>query len=439
MSRLGVILKLFGLQRNELIDGQLAALTPVGLGKTGSNQQNRRAGEHEVVHPDGNTMGRPVRVQQRLQFQAETAAKCKKRRTLITVSTVIDDEIETQISQQVRPRADYIEMARTFHADLIDYAEARRIGGRFGQLLEKFGGPNLVLAWASFLQRNNYDLIFTDGEQIGIPLAWFYRICCAQGAHHVMITHILSVYKKMFFFDVFGLQRYVNTFLVYSTWQKRFIEQRWHVEPERVAYTPFMVDTHFFSPAAVTPNPRRMISSAGLECRDYPTLIKVAFHLDVQVVIAAGSPFSKRRDTTENLPIPPNVSVNRLTQYELRQLYADSLFVVVPLYNVDFQAGVTVILEAMAMEKAVICSGTPGQTDVVIDGQTGLYVPAEDPAALQAAIEYLLAHPAEAERMGKAGRRLVEAEMSLDCYTERLNRFVQSELERCQVKFSDRF
>lgn len=352
-----------------------------------------------------------------------------QHRTLLTVSTVIDDDIELQIAQQMRPRVDYLEMAQVFDADLIDYAAARRSGGRIGKWLEKLGGPNLTLAWATFLRRHDYDVIFTDGEQVGIPLAWFCRLSGVQGAHHLMITHILSVYKKMFFLDLFGLQRYINTFLVYSTWQKHFIETRWGVQPERVAYTPFMVDTKFFSPDAVTPNPRHMISSAGLECRDYPTLIKVAFNLDVQVVIAAGSPFSKRRDTTENLPIPANVSVNRLTQYELRQLYADSLFVVVPLYNVDFQAGVTVILEAMAMEKAVICSGTPGQTDVVIDGKTGLYVPAEDPAALQKAIEYLLANPEIAEEMGKAGRQLVDTEMSLDCYTERLNRFVQRELE----------
>ena len=171
-----------------------------------------------------------------------------------------------------------------------------------------------------------------------------------------------------------------------------------------------------------------MICSAGLEFRDYPTLIKVAADLAVEVVIGAGSPFSKRPNTAQQADLPANVTVSRFTQYELRQLYADSLFVVMPLYNVDFQAGVTVILEAMAMEKAIICSGTPGQTDVVIDGETGIYVPPEDPVALRDAIAYLLANPEVAARMGKAGRRRVEREMSLDCYTERLNGFVQRAL-----------
>ena len=349
-------------------------------------------------------------------------------RTLITVSTAIDPQLVTEIEQQLRPRIDYIEMARTFNADLIDYVEARRLSGWFGRLLEAIGGPNLTLAWASFQQRGNYKVIFTDGEHVGIPLAWFCKLGGSRGIRHLMITHILSVYKKMFFFDFFRLQSHIDIFLVYSTWQKRFIERRWQVQPERVAFTPFMVDTRFFSPQQVTAQVRPMICSAGLEFRDYPTLIKVAADLAVEVVIGAGSPFSKRPNTAQQADLPANVTVSRFTQFELRQLYADSLFVVMPLYNVDFQAGVTVILEAMAMEKAIICSGTPGQTDVVIDGETGIYVPPEDPVALCDAIAYLLANPEVATRMGKAGRRRVEREMSLDCYTERLNGFVQRAL-----------
>ena len=349
-------------------------------------------------------------------------------RTLITVSTAIDPQLVTEIEQQLRPRIDYIEMARTFNADLIDYVEARRLSGWFGRLLEAIGGPNLTLAWASFQQRGNYKVIFTDGEHVGIPLAWFCKLGGSRGIRHLMITHILSVYKKMFFFDFFRLQSHIDIFLVYSTWQKRFIERRWQVQPERVAFTPFMVDTRFFSPQQVTAQVRPMICSAGLEFRDYPTLIKVAADLAVEVVIGAGSPFSKRPNTAQQADLPANVTVSRFTQYELRQLYADSLFVVMPLYNVDFQAGVTVILEAMAMEKAIICSGTPGQTDVVIDGETGIYVPPEDPVALRDAIAYLLANPEVATQMGKAGRRRVEREMSLDCYTERLNGFVQRAL-----------
>ncbi len=131
----------------------------------------------------------------------------------------------------------------------------------------------------------------------------------------------------------------------------------------------------------------------GLEFRDYPTLIEAVRDLDIQVVIAAASPWSKRADTTQGQQIPSNVVVRRFSQFELRDLYAACQTMVMPLYEVNFQAGVTAILEAMAMGLPVICSQTPGQTDVIVAGETGVYVTPGDPAALKNAILELLKQP----------------------------------------------
>lgn len=347
---------------------------------------------------------------------------------LLTVSGVVAPDVAEQVARGARPRADYYELAAAFDADLIDYAEAQRSAGWFGRLLGRAGGPDLTLAWACFKRRGRYRTIFTDGEQIGVPLAWLSKFFGAsrRSPRHLMIVHILSVKKKMLFFDRFGIQSHIDRFFVYSTCQKRFIESRWRIAPERVVFTPFMVDTRFFALDQVTPNPGAspLICSVGLEARDYPTLLTAVRGLEASVTIAAASPWSKRSDSTQDQQIPENVTVRRFSQFELRQLYADSRFMVMPLHNVEFQAGVTAILEAMAMGRAVICTRTPGQTDVIVDGETGLYVPPGDPSALRAAIERLLANPAEAERMGQAGRRLVEQSMSLDCYVERLRSFV---------------
>ena len=356
---------------------------------------------------------------------------------LLTVSGVIDPARPGQVAAGERPRADYFELARAWGADLLDYAAARQETGGLGRWLEKVGGPDLMLAWACFRRRSRYRVIFTDGEQVGVPLAWLLKYLGGRSrSRHLMIVHVLSVRKKEVFFDYFGVQSHINTFFVYSTSQKRFIETRWHVPPERVVFTPFMVDARFFSPQALPsagPQPARSgphsatptICAVGLERRDYPTLIEAVRGLDVRLVVAAASPWSKRADTTTGQEIPSNVTVQRFNQYELRQVYADSRFLVMPLYDVDFQAGVTAILEAMAMERAVICSRTAGQTDVVVEGETGLYVPPGDAAALRGAIQRLLDDTLEAERMGHAGRRLVEERMSLDCYVARLSEYVR--------------
>ena len=347
---------------------------------------------------------------------------------LLTVSGVIAPDLQMQIDAAARPRADYLEMARAFDADLLDYAGARQASGRLGRWLEKIGGPNLLLAWSCFRRRHDYRVIFTDGEQVGLPLAALLRFLGRgrqRTLRHLMIVHILSVSKKMRLIDWLGLHRGIDLFFVYSAWQQRFIRERWPVAPEQVVLTPFMVDAQFFAAAQVTPQPRPMICAVGLEFRDYPTLIQAVDGLDVELVIAAASPWSKRSDSSADQSLPDNVTVRCFSQFDLRQVYADSLFTVMPLYAVNFQAGVTAILEAMAMERAVICSRTPGQTDVIVDEETGLYVPPEDVDALRAAIRRLLADPELAQRMGRAGRARVQSGMSLTHYVRRLNKYVQ--------------
>ncbi len=345
---------------------------------------------------------------------------------LLTVSGTIPPDIDRQIATGSRPRADYLAIADGLQADILDHAKARTMAGFTGRLLERLGGPNLLLAHVCWTLRRNYATILTDGEQVGIPLACLFLLTPRTRAHHAMIVHILSVGKKMFILDWLNAHTCIDRFLVYSSFQKRFIEERWKIPSARVIWTPFMVDDAFFAPrrAPPRPTPRPQICAVGLERRDYPTLLEAVAGLEVDVVIAAASPWSKYKDTTSGQSIPSNVTIKKFTQYELRQLYADSSFLVMPLEAVDFQAGVTAILEAMAMAKPVICSRVPGQTDVIVDDVNGRYVPPGDANSLRAEIERLLDQPAEAQRLGAAARELIEREMNLDHYVGRLARIL---------------
>jgi glycosyltransferase involved in cell wall biosynthesis len=338
------------------------------------------------------------------------------------VSGVIAADTREQIASGKRPRADYLELARSFKADLLDYAAARRITGRTGVVLEKLGGPNLVLAYACWKIRKSCQAIVTDGEQVGLPLAALLKFTPGKRPRHLMIVHVISEPKKTVFLDRLGVQSAIDRFITYSRWQQRFIEERWKLNRSRVLWTPFMVDQEFFAPERVTPSSsaRLQICAVGLERRDYETLLRAVEDIDVHVVIAAASPWAKRAEGVATPNIPGNVTVRKFTQYELRQLYADSCFMVMPLENVKFQAGVTAILECLAMGKAVICSRVPGQTDVVVEGDNGRYVPPGDPVTLRTEIRRLLADPEEAARLGANGRKLVESEMNLDLYAQSL-------------------
>jgi glycosyltransferase involved in cell wall biosynthesis len=344
------------------------------------------------------------------------------KRVVLTVSGVVAADIREQIASGKRPRADYLELAKSFNAELVDYTAARTIAGRVGKLLEKLAGPNLVLAYACWKIRKSCQAIVTDGEQIGLPLAALLKFTTGPKPRHLMIVHVLSEPKKTAFLDWLGVHSAIDRFITYSRWQQRFIMERWKLDRNRVLWTPFMVDQEFFAPERVTSSSgaRPQICAVGLERRDYETLLRAVENIDVHVVIAAASPWAKHAEGVATQDIPSNVTVRKFTQFDLRQLYADSCFMVMPLENVKFQAGVTAILEGMAMAKAVICSRVPGQTDVVLDGENGRYVPPGDPAILRAEILRLLSNLEEAARLGANGRKLIECEMNLDLYSQRL-------------------
>jgi glycosyltransferase involved in cell wall biosynthesis len=76
-------------------------------------------------------------------------------------------------------------------------------------------------------------------------------------------------------------------------------------------------------------------------------------------------------------------------------------------------------LEAMACETPVICTRVASLPEVVSDGETGFLVPPNDAAALGDRIRWILAHPAEARRMGEAGRRRILERFTWEGVVER--------------------
>jgi glycosyltransferase involved in cell wall biosynthesis len=347
-------------------------------------------------------------------------------RVLLTVSGTIPPDLTSEIEQGRRPRADYLELARAFGADVVDYRDARLARGRGGRVISRVLGEDALLAWTCFRRRKQYDVVFTDGEQVGLPFAvllWLTR----RRPRHVMIGHRLSPRKKAVLHRMLRLRSRIDYVVVYASAQRRFAIDALGYSPTRVLLTTFMVDTEFWRPERVTAagRDRPLICAVGQELRDYPTLVEAVRGLDVDVIVAAASPWSKREDSSAGLDIPANVDVRGFNLFDLRQLYADASFVVVPLQETDFQAGITTILEGMAMGRAVVCTCTTGQTDTIVDGENGVYVPPLDAERLRAAIQRLLDDPAAATQLAEAGQRWVRDHADIDVYAARLGDLVR--------------
>jgi glycosyltransferase involved in cell wall biosynthesis len=343
------------------------------------------------------------------------------------------------------PRRDYALLATRLGATVLDRAVVER--SRIARAIQSAFGPSAALAWLANRRRHEYDAIVTDAEDTGIALALLLR-CSRAGVRHVTIGHRVSALKKRPFFRLARAHRRIDRLALHSRKQYE-VAITLGIEPNRLALLPYQVDTDFWRPQD-TPD-ERLIVSAGLEHRDYATLFRAVAGLDARVVIGAASHWS-RHVLDKSSPPPSNVSIDSFDYASLRRLYARAALVVVPLNDVDNQAGVTTILEAMAMGKPVIVTQSLGQTDIVEDRRrspraplrprqeslarlfaqrigsqvepNGFYVAPGDADGLRRAISYLLAHPEQRTRLGRAGRRLAEDVFTVELFAERMGSLV---------------
>lgn len=321
------------------------------------------------------------------------------------------------------PMMDYHALARRIRqdgeADMLDYAAVDASVDPVVSLFRRMLGRDTALAVLGFRRLRGYDVVFTNGENVGIPLALLLK-SVRRRPGHVTIGHRLSTGKKRLFFSLLKVHDQIDRILLYATRQKEYAQSTLGLPAKKLRLIAFQADQRFFHPT-VAQEITGQICAAGLEWRDYPTLIEaVGGRPDVSVKLAAASPWSKHVDETEGRTLPANVDARRYDYAALRDLYARSQVVIVPLYETDFQAGITTILEAMAMGKPVVATRTTGQTDSIIDGVNGVLVPVGDAAALREAIDRLLCDANLRETLGRAARAWVEDHATLDLWVEKV-------------------
>lgn len=384
-------------------------------------------------------------------------------RVLLVISAQPAAALREEIAAGREPRRDYFELQRALDADLLLPADVH--ADPFASRVARVAGLRVGLAWLAFQRRAHYAAIYTDGEGVGLPLAAMLR---ASGTpvgrpRHVMLTHYLTPAKKRLWFRL-GVGSHLDALICHSSAQRERATGVLGMPADRVRLLPYFADERFWRPDAPhldTASPdaaasRPSVLAVGLEFRDYATLVAAARDLEAEVEIAASSHWSHHSAFAGSTQLPANVHVASHPYLPLRQLYQRAALVVVPLREVDNQAGITVILEAMAMGKPVIVSATRGQTDVVRDRRsggrgrvprqwwpgfvdapgldpaigrlpTGFYVTPGDPAELGRAMRYLLAHPALAAELGGNARRVFDACFTLDAFTARFAAVIRPE------------
>jgi glycosyltransferase involved in cell wall biosynthesis len=318
------------------------------------------------------------------------------------------------------PRPDFLEIQDRFSPDVIDIQTVAASKDALPTLIRSSLGSPWAVAWAAFRKAQSYDGIMATGEDVGFPLAFFLKLFRVR-IPLIVTCHNITSRRPRFFLDTLRVGSAVTSFQCLSRSQAAMLSKYAGVTAEQVQMLYWHVDDEFFQPMPEA-RQRAQICSAGMASRDYATLIAAAETLDVDLKIAADSPWFKQSLNITEGSLSPRVEVRSYGNYfALRQLYAESRVVVVPLLDVPFSAGYTVILEGMAMSKPVIVTRIKQYDDFVVDGWNGFYVPPGDADALRSRLNFLLENPSEAARLGANARKSVEERFALRHFVERMD------------------
>ncbi len=186
--------------------------------------------------------------------------------------------------------------------------------------------------------------------------------------------------------------------------QVDYIHRRWRTGAD-VRFMHQGVDAEFYRPGGTTPD-GPVLSVGDDDGRDFDTLLTAFSGLDATLMIKSSLVPSDAG--------APNVQIvhERISAYAYRALFQQAQLIVVPLRPMVTASGVSTVLEAMAMGKALVVTDSPGIRDYVAHEATALVVPCGDALAMRAAIGRLLREPDTRARLGTAARGFIERHCS---------------------------
>lgn len=285
-----------------------------------------------------------------------------------------------------------------------------RLGRRLRSLGDIDQQLRVLLRWPQ------YDIVYSACQNITYLLAFLrshgvFRKPLVATMHGVLA----KTSKNQMFID--GHDR----LLCLSQVVKEQLEERFHVSEGKLELLHWGVDLSFYETVRCSRNKHEYILAAGKTMRDYDTLAKAFLEINYPLLICCDK---HSAPTIPDLPSYVRVRSSLVTNRELLSDYRKAYAVAIPLNTPQGRPpsiiGLTSLLEAMAMGKAVVMTRTrPVDIDIEKE-RIGIWIEPGDVEGWRRAISYLLAHPHEAMEMGKRGYLLCKKEYNLEAFSTKL-------------------
>jgi len=247
--------------------------------------------------------------------------------------------------------------------------------------------------------------VFTiEFDWVGFSIAFWQTVTGMRTPRHVIIQFIMREKTDTWLSKAkYALMRIlfqsVDRVVVSSELEGDYYRQVFKWNEGKVLFVPTFADPRLLEEA---PFPEEdFYLAAGRTFRDYDTLVRAIVGTGLRVIIVAGEGSARRYAGTSNVQVLQNVPLR-----ELEGLIQRSRAVVVPLEDRAISIGQSVVLQAMALGKAVVATRTAGTVDYIDDMVDGILVEPADDVAMRRAL--LLLESLELRRsLGENARRRV--------------------------------
>ena len=228
--------------------------------------------------------------------------------------------------------------------------------------------------WVLSIQREISCVVATT-EAPGVPVLFLRSIGIFR--RPVIVLSVATLTDK-YLSGVGGsirraLLRRASVIVVYAKSQVNALSTQLGVRPQRVHFIPFGVDCTYFEPIPSL-GEWDVVSVGTNEGKDFSTLVS-ALPQGTTCLIVSDKPnlhVAKSTPTAGRVSVDHDVPIDKL-----RALYAAARRVVIPLKDVQFSSGQTVLLETLAMGRPVIVSDVGATRDYVTDATATIVAPGD--------------------------------------------------------------
>jgi glycosyltransferase involved in cell wall biosynthesis len=346
-------------------------------------------------------------------------------RPLLLLPTAARRDNPADTAAGLIPRTEYAVLADRVGADILTFHDVDRAPlplRLVGQKVSRLGG----LALLGLTRGTKARALYLTGEDIGMPTALVHRLARRRN-RLITVVHQIDTPKRRKIFARLGHTPF-KAVIVLSDEQRRIFVEELKFPEHKVHRLHNWIDTEWFSPhtaGAKRPcvdslSPNGYALAVGMESRDYPTLTEAVRGTGLRVhVVGSGWTRDDGYGAAAGVSTAENISTGTgYSMTELRDLYRYARFVIVPLNDVAYAAGVTAILEGMAMGKAIVASNSRGIRDYLRDGRLGRVVPCADAVAMRVALEEIWNDDDARDLAGRENREWADKVCNTDTYAD---------------------